>query len=474
MSLSLILIVSLLLVLTAQRGVASGMHTCNQSLALCTSFPSHRPSTDRAATAAAARSLPQHKWYNCNDSNCSTKKTGCVCASTYPPHHLPPPDTPQFILLTHDDVVTYESTAKIDAMLATLRHPNGCRIPTTYFILTNGSDPLEVRRRWEMGDEVGGHAEQHLNQAGAEITRKDKENEILGSREWAIQGAGIPQEDVVGYRTPFLAETPEQRQILETAGFLYDSSIVESVKTEEGKRNRIWPYRMDAGLPQHRHQVKKGSEGDERHKGLWEIPVWVLLHQGKRYCMDPGRGGEGNDEEEDVFEVLKSNLEASYDGNRAPLPLYIHTFWFDGQRERRAREFVEYSLKKPGVYFVTMKMLVEWMQAPVGVGGMDAWLSRRCDGPGAATGEGRGLGGKETKADANTVGITMMKNHEMQQDNRIHSSSVVVAACSVGLVTVVLARRRRGRRAASAAAHAHAHTHAATTPHPRPLYRAGR
>jgi hypothetical protein len=45
---------------------------------------------------------------------------------------------------------------------------------------------------------------------------------------------------------------------------------------------------------------------------------------------DPGRGGEGNDEEGDPYEILKSNLDAAYDGNRAPIPFYIHVFWFNG------------------------------------------------------------------------------------------------------------------------------------------------
>lgn len=45
---------------------------------------------------------------------------------------------------------------------------------------------------------------------------------------------------------------------------------------------------------------------------------------------DPGRGGEGNDEESDPYEILKSNLDAAYEGNRAPIPFYIHVFWFNG------------------------------------------------------------------------------------------------------------------------------------------------
>ena len=74
-------------------------------------------------------------------------------------------------------------------------------------------------------------------------------------------------------------------QLLADSGFLYDSSIVESVKTEEKKAVRLWPYRMDAGIPQNRHRIKKGTEKDEKHPGVWEVPLWVLLNNGQRYCM---------------------------------------------------------------------------------------------------------------------------------------------------------------------------------------------
>lgn len=30
---------------------------------------------------------------------------------------------------------------------------------------------------------------------------------------------------------------------------------------------------------------------------------------------------------DDVFEILKQNFDESYNGNRAPLPLFIHTPW---------------------------------------------------------------------------------------------------------------------------------------------------
>ena len=48
------------------------------------------------------------------------------------------------------------------------------------------------------------------------------------------------------------------------------------------------------------------------------------------FCLEPGRDGEGKGIEGDPYERLKSNLDAAYRGNRAPIPFYIHSFWFNG------------------------------------------------------------------------------------------------------------------------------------------------
>lgn len=45
---------------------------------------------------------------------------------------------------------------------------------------------------------------------------------------------------------------------------------------------------------------------------------------------DVGRFGDGNESEGDPYEILKFNLDAAYESNRAPLPFFIHEYWFDG------------------------------------------------------------------------------------------------------------------------------------------------
>lgn len=42
--------------------------------------------------------------------------------------------------------------------------------------------------------------------------------QIVGARDWLVNTAGIPKEQVVGFRAPYLMFTPEQRDILAANG----------------------------------------------------------------------------------------------------------------------------------------------------------------------------------------------------------------------------------------------------------------
>jgi hypothetical protein len=104
-----------------------------------------------------------------------------------------------------------------------------------------------------------------------------------------------------------------------------------------------------------------------------------LVYDGQTYTMDPGAKEDGA-AERPAYDVLKANFDAAYEGNRAPLGVGVHTFWFSPDRIRDTQKFVKYALGKPDVYFVTMQTLLAWMQAPVPKQQMAAWLKARCGG----------------------------------------------------------------------------------------------
>ena len=60
---------------------------------------------------------------------------------------------------------------------------------------------------------------------------------------------------------------------------------------------------------------------------MWEVPVWVLqteTYPDPAYAMDPCDGTAG---ECDATNLLQYVFNQSYTGNRAPVPLYVHSTW---------------------------------------------------------------------------------------------------------------------------------------------------
>lgn len=112
-----------------------------------------------------------------------------------------------------------------------------------------------------------------------------------------------------------------------------------------------------------------------------------------------------------LMHVLKSNFDASYNGNRAPFPLFLHAYWhsaanfsdvlarFIGECNRmrcRCRRATSCSslqslpaddvARLPDVYFVTMRQLIGWMQRPMAAQELrddPHWLG--CGTPGGGT-----------------------------------------------------------------------------------------
>jgi hypothetical protein len=86
---------------------------------------------------------------------------------------------------------------------------------------------------------------------------------------------------------------------------------------------------MDAGIPQDCFWTSNLCQPSEAYPGMWEVPVWVLQtasYPDPAYAMDPCDGTSGKCE---TLALLKSNFNSSYYGNKAPVPLYIHSPWLE-------------------------------------------------------------------------------------------------------------------------------------------------
>ena len=89
---------------------------------------------------------------------------------------------------------------------------NGCRIPATWFTLSAGTNCDVVRNRFTLGDEFAAHTRTHpvLN---SKTPRATIVREVVGSRNFLLRKCRLPRGAVRGYRSTFLIDAPEVRQV---------------------------------------------------------------------------------------------------------------------------------------------------------------------------------------------------------------------------------------------------------------------
>jgi peptidoglycan/xylan/chitin deacetylase (PgdA/CDA1 family) len=124
-------------------------------------------------------------------------------------------------------------------------NPNNCSIPATFFTMEFNTDCQWVKSAWEAGNEIATHTMSHLAMpTGFTGGAGSIEAEITGARDYLIKKCSLPEGDVVGFRSPYLAHHPGYRQVLSNAGFLYDSTINEHwpMPTSPSGEQRLWPY----------------------------------------------------------------------------------------------------------------------------------------------------------------------------------------------------------------------------------------
>lgn len=300
--------------------------------------------------AAAVGAAPSD--YQC-PSSCQNK-LGCVCASHTAPGGIANGDVPQFIVLTNDDAITIVSQPIILNVTERHSNKNGCKMPATWFVSIDYTDPNLVKQVFVRGHEIATHTVDHL--ANPNTTQ------IVGARDWLVSTAGIPKDQVVGFRAPYLMFSPDQRDILAANGFVWDSSISEQYPsvTSPSAAERLWPYTMDYGLPQDCSVSTGSCSVDERHPGLWEFPMWNIQDSTgvTLASMDPTG---------DPYELYKLQFDERYNGNRAPLGIYLHAAWLiaDGSRADRLNAFLEYAMTHDNVFLVTVSQVLDWMKNPV-------------------------------------------------------------------------------------------------------------
>eukprot|EP00735_Rhodelphis_limneticus_P011791 TRINITY_DN4938_c0_g1::TRINITY_DN4938_c0_g1_i1::g.16627::m.16627 TRINITY_DN4938_c0_g1::TRINITY_DN4938_c0_g1_i1::g.16627 ORF type:complete len:313 (+),score=63.29,Polysacc_deac_1/PF01522.16/7.1e-10,Polysacc_deac_1/PF01522.16/1.5e+03,Cu-binding_MopE/PF11617.3/0.0051 TRINITY_DN4938_c0_g1_i1:113-940(+) len=154
---------------------------------------------------------------------------------------------------------------------------------------------------------------------GRNTTYEQFWQEIAVEKNVLVKLGLIPDYSIVGFRAPYLEFSQELFQVLESLDFLYDSSIPEApngaIPMPERLRDRSWPYTFDLVRNSTSMSCYISDCPNASYPGMWEIPHEdPLSPEGERLKIM----------EVTDYDVLRANFDARYNGNRAPLGLFLH------------------------------------------------------------------------------------------------------------------------------------------------------
>lgn len=285
-----------------------------------------------------------------------------IPVTNVPPGSLSPAHTPQIILLTFDDAVTVPAYDIVQGILTNHVNPNGDPIKATFFVLTKDSDYYSIHRLHQAGHEIAIHNMSHTTSTNTGLVAWRAE--IMGSRKVISDLAQIPIGEIRGFRAPFLEFNNDSFSILHEQGFDYDATIMDGPGSlSPDAAHFIWPYTLDHGTSQ---ACWGGARPYDTFPGLFEVPMVELLDTNgmAEALMDPQTLPD--DTYANVLALLKYNFTAHYNGNRAPLGLYLHPNWISMKLWRRdmLNEFLDWAMAYSNTWCVTTGDLTGYMLDP--------------------------------------------------------------------------------------------------------------
>ena len=354
-----------------------------------------------------------------------------VIPSSLPPGNLAISDVPQFVVIGFDDNTKAEGIEWAINLFKNKKNLDGSDARVSFYFNTKGfsewieDDPQQllnaVKKLKNSGHEVGNHTYSHH----ADIDSSDWDQYIhkiinLADTSWKkklekatndlVTLAGFSEEEIVGFRAPYLLYTQALFNQLKSKHFLYDCSIEEGHATQFDGTNFRWPYQLNAGSPGH-NESWYNNPNNPNHvtitgtNDLWELPNYVLMIPSDKECtaygiksglwsriktklpyvedykitgFDYNLWSEAELNKSEVLGILKYNLDLRLKGNRAPLMFGAHTQYYTETwanahsknatyRQMRAAisEFVDYALSKPQVRIIPAKKIIQWCISPI-------------------------------------------------------------------------------------------------------------
>ncbi|GFO44527.1 hypothetical protein PoB_007103200 [Plakobranchus ocellatus] len=316
---------------------------------------------------------------DCDPSSC--RLPDCFCPGRGIPNGLPASSTPQMVMLTFDDEVSPAFYGFYQRLFRPGRYnPNGCPVRGCLFVSGSGTKYDLIYPLYAMGVEVASHSVSHRfpHTWWSSASYQDYVEEAAGMRDKLTSEAGVPAQDLRGFRVPFLQLGGDNMfGALYDNKFLYDSSMFTGGQWE-GDSDPVWPFTLDY-VPGNTF-CQHGPCPTKQYPGLWEIPVqrWYGL-DGHSCAMPDGCSATGDAEE--TLEYLKSNFRRYYSSNRAPMGVFIHARWFSSEHTLEGLDmFIDYLLTLQDVHIVTPSQVIAWMKNPTPLSRINNFQPWSCDG----------------------------------------------------------------------------------------------
>ena len=303
--------------------------------------------------------------------NC--KLPDCFCATFNHPLINTTKNIPQMVYFGFDDALTPVVDPYYKKLFRSNRiNPNGCSIGMTLFVSHQYTSYADVKYFHDNGMEVASHSVKH----GHTITEGSLYREAKQQKLNLAGLSGIPLSDIIGWRSPFLETAGDhQPDVLQSLGYQYDASLTYSRGTM--RESNPWPFTADYGWP-YRCIMKPCLS--KPHPGFWEFPVNSMIDFKDQYpCnyVDGCMNRPGNEYE--AFKYLMDNFNNAYEGNRAPLGMHMHASWFVTKYNFKAMDrFIKEILKRPDVYIVTIKQVLDWMKYPTKLSEIEHFTPWQC------------------------------------------------------------------------------------------------
>ncbi|XP_052788900.1 chitin deacetylase 8-like [Mya arenaria] len=282
-------------------------------------------------------------------------------------------DIPQMVYFGFDDAVNVMVSALYDRIFTENRtNPNGCPAKMTLFVSHKYTDYRRVKNFHENGHEIGVHSVTHSVIGNENLLRQEakKQKDILMSR------AGIPEKDIVGWRSPFLKPASvNQPKILKELGYEYD--ITYTYTRTHMSSPKPWPFTLDSGWP---FRCATRPCARTRVKGFWTVPVEGLMDFKDLYpCTYVDGCVIGASNEKEAYKYLMDNFMSYYNTTRSPFGLNMHAAWFYRSFNLDAMlRFLDDIGKMDNVYIVTVKQMLDWMKYPTPLANISSLKSWNC------------------------------------------------------------------------------------------------